>query len=275
MIIAREVAAMRLPAHDPRHRRAFVPLLAALVLLAWLALWAWGRSPYGRYLEHTDWTASGPVALLCSVVPAGPVLVPALLHGMAWVLMTAAMMLPTTLPLFKAFDRLASGRPDHGQLMALLGLGYVMVWLVFGLLVHAVQAGLMALTARLPALAWNSWLIGAAVIAGAGAFQFSALKHRCLEMCRTPLSFVIPHWRGSAQSRHAFALGAHHGLFCVGCCWALMLLMFAVGSGNLGWMFALAAVMAIEKNLAWGRRLSAPLGIALLAWSATIVVAQA
>ncbi len=275
MISAGQAAAVPPPLRDTRHRRAFVPLLAALVLLAWLSLWAWGRSPYGRYLEHTDWTASGPAAFLCSVVPAGPLLVPALLHALAWVLMTAAMMLPTTLPLFKAFDRLASGRPDHGRLMALLGLGYVAVWLVFGLLAHALQAALLALAARLPALAWNGWLIGAAVIAGAGAFQFSALKHRCLEMCRSPLSFVIPHWRGSAQSRHAFALGAQHGLFCVGCCWALMLLMFAVGSGNLGWMLALAALMAIEKNLPWGRHLSAPLGVALLAWSAAIVVTHA
>ena len=67
-------------------------------------------------------------------------------------------------------------------------------------------------------------------------------------------------------------LGAHHGLFCVGCCWALMLLMFALGTGSLGWMLLLAAVMAVEKNLPWGRRLSAPLGVALLAWAALLVV---
>jgi predicted metal-binding membrane protein len=69
-------------------------------------------------------------------------------------------------------------------------------------------------------------------------------------------------------------LGAHHGLYCVGCCWALMLLMFVVGTGSVGWMLALGAVMAAEKNLAWGRRLSAPLGIGLLVWSAAIVIAE-
>ena len=120
----------------------------------------------------------------------------------------------------------------------------------------------------------GGWL-GSAVIAMAGAFQFSALKHRCLDKCRTPLSFVIEHWRGAAPQREAFALGAHHGLFCVGCCWALMLLMFAVGTGSLGWMLLLAAVMAIEKNLPWGRRLSAPLGVALLGWAAVLAVAGA
>jgi predicted metal-binding membrane protein len=263
------------PAGASRHRRVFVALLATLVALAWLALWAWARSPYGRYLEHGDWTASGPAAFLCRVVPAGDVVVPALLYALAWILMTAAMMLPTTLPLFNAFDRLTADRPDHARLLVLLGLGYMAVWGAFGLLAHALHGALLGLLERAPTLAWHGWVIGAATIALAGAFQFSKLKHRCLEKCRTPLSFVIEHWRGQAQARHAFALGLHHGLFCVGCCWALMLLMFALGTGSLGWMLLLAAVMAVEKNLRWGRHLSAPLGIALLAWAGVLVVTHA
>ena len=259
------------PTGAGRHRRVFLPILAALVALAWAALWAWARSPYARYLEHEDWTASGPAAFLCRSIPGGDVVVPLVLYAAAWILMTAAMMLPTTLPLFNTFDRLTAQRADHGRLLVLLGLGYMAVWGAFGLLAHVLHSGVLALLARMPTLAWHGWLIGAAVIALAGAFQFSSLKHRCLEKCRTPLSFVIEHWRGQAQARHAFALGAHHGLFCVGCCWALMLLMFAVGTGSLGWMLLLAAVMAIEKNFNWGRRLSAPLGVALLGWSAVLV----
>ena len=189
--------------------------------------------------------------------------------------MMAAMMLPTTLPLFGAFDRLTAQRADQRRLLMLLGLGYVAVWGVFGLVAHGLHASLLRLFDSLPWLAWHGWLIGAAIFALAGAFQFSALKQRCLDKCRAPLSFVIEHWRGHAQARQAFALGAHHGLFCVGCCWALMLLMFALGAGNLGWMLALAAVMAIEKNVAWGRRLSAPLGVALLAWAAVTVATHA
>jgi predicted metal-binding membrane protein len=77
---------------------------------------------------------------------------------------------------------------------------------------------------------------------------------------------VVGRWRGPSPAREAFRLGVAHGLFCVGCCWSLMLLMFAVGVGSLGWMLAVGAVMATEKNVAWGRRLSAPLGIVLLAW---------
>jgi predicted metal-binding membrane protein len=258
-----------------RHRRVFLPLLVALVALAWLALWAWARSPYGRYLEHGDWLASGPAAFLCRVVPAGELLVPALLYTLAWVLMTAAMMLPTTLPLFGVFDRMTARRPDHGRLLALLGLGYMAVWGVFGLLAHGLHELILALLARSPTLAWHGWLIGAATLGLAGAFQFSRLKHQCLDKCRTPLGFVIAHWRGPAPARQAFALGAYHGLFCVGCCWALMLLMFALGTGSLGWMLLLAALMAIEKNLHWGRRLSAPLGVALLAGAAAVVVVHA
>ncbi|SCK27030.1 Predicted metal-binding membrane protein [Variovorax sp. HW608] len=263
------------PPSASRHVHVFLPILAALIALAWVALWAWARSPYGRYLEHDDWTASGPAAFLCRVVPAGGVVVPAVLYAVAWILMTAAMMLPTTLPLFSAFDRLTAQRADHGRLLVMLGLGYMTVWGAFGLLAHALHSAVLSLLAAQPTLALHGWLIGVATIALAGVFQFSTLKYRCLERCRTPLSFVIEHWRGHAQSRHAFALGAQHGLFCVGCCWALMLLMFALGTGSLGWMLLLAAVMAIEKNVRWGKRLSMPLGVALLSWAIILVATHA
>lgn len=258
-----------------RHRRVFVPLLAALIALAWAALWVWAQSPYARYLAHDDWTASGPAAALCRAIPAGEVVVPALTYAAAWILMTAAMMLPTTLPLFNTFDRLTATRPDHGRLLLLLVLGYMAVWGAFGLLAHGLHTGVLFVFDAVPALAWHGWVVGAAVIATAGAFQFSQLKYQCLDKCRTPLSFVIAHWRGHAHGWHAFTLGAHHGLFCVGCCWALMLLMFAFGAGSLGWMLALAVVMAIEKNFPWGERLRAPLGLALLAWAAIVVAAHA
>jgi predicted metal-binding membrane protein len=258
-----------------RHRRVFLPVLVGLVALAWATLWLWTRSPYGRYLEHGDWTAAEPAAWLCRVVPGGSVVVQGSLYALAWILMTTAMMLPTTLPLFDAFDRLTAARADRVRLLCLLGFGYLAVWGAFGLLAHGLHSLLLAWVTGMPALEWRGWMIGAATIAGAGAFQFSDLKYRCLEKCRTPLSFVIEHWRGRSQARHAFALGAQHGLFCVGCCWALMLLMFVVGAGSLGWMLLLAAAMAIEKNFSWGRKLSTPLGLALLAWAALLVVDHA
>ena len=80
------------------------------------------------------------------------------------------------------------------------------------------------------------------------------------------------HWQGCHDRYHAFRLGARHGFFCLGCCWSLMLLMFAVMMGNLGWMLLLGAVMAIEKNLPWSRRFSAPLGIMLLCCRLAVVL---
>jgi predicted metal-binding membrane protein len=106
----------------------------------------------------------------------------------------------------------------------------------------------------------------------AGGFQFSRLKYRCLDKCRAPLSFVMERWRGRNELRNALLLGIDHGIFCVGCCWALMLLMFGVGVGNVGWMLSLGALMAVEKNMPWGRKVSRPLGLALLGWGTLTLV---
>jgi predicted metal-binding membrane protein len=112
------------------------------------------------------------------------------------------------------------------------------------------------------------------VFALAGLFQFSSLKYRCLDKCRSPLSFVLEHWRGHNHAYYAARLGLRHGAYCVGCCWALMLLMFALGTGSLGWMLLLGGIMAVEKNMPWGRHLSAPLGTALVGVALWIVVEQ-
>jgi predicted metal-binding membrane protein len=253
-------------------RTYFLPLVSGLIALSWLTLWIWEQSPYGRYLDHGQWTEAGLAASLCRFLPAGPVLLPALLYVTGWLLMSAAMMLPTAFPLLSIFARLTAERPDRGRLMALVVAGYLLAWGLFGLLVHGLDVGLHAAVAGIPWLTFNGWLVGAAVLAVAGAFQFSALKYHCLDKCRTPLSFVIEHWRGRGTHRQALLLGIHHGLFCVGCCWAIMLLMFVVGTGSVGWMLALGSVMAIEKNAPWGRRLSAPLGVGLLFWSGALLI---
>jgi predicted metal-binding membrane protein len=246
------------------HDRAFVPLFLGLVAAAWLALAVWDLSPYARYLEH-DWTQLGIAASLCAALPAGAVLLPALLYVGGWALMTAAMMLPTTLPLVLVFRRLTRPRPDAGGLLALLLAGYLVAWLGFGLVAHLLGLVLLALVQRSAWLTFNGWLIAAVVLLLAGLFQFSALKYRCLDACRSPLGFITARWHGARPRRESLCLGLAHGIYCVGCCWLLMLLMFAVGAGSIGWMLALGAVMALEKNSPWGRRLATPLGLALLA----------
>jgi predicted metal-binding membrane protein len=248
-------------------RRAFLWLMGLLISLAWVVLWVWERSPYGRYLNHGELGELG-------VTGAGSVFLAIILYLVGWTLMTAAMMLPTTLPLLEIFRRLVVRRPDRWQLIAGVITGYLGVWLVFGIVAHSADWVLHQVAERSPWFETNGWIIGAGTLLLAGAFQFSSLKYRCLDKCRAPLTFVMEHWRGRHEQRNALFLGIRHGIFCVGCCWALMLLMFAVGVGNVGWMLALGALMAVEKNMPWGRKLSAPVGVALLGCGAVILLSN-
>jgi predicted metal-binding membrane protein len=245
-------------------RRAFVIVHSGVNVLAWLSLWFWQRSPYGRFLSHREnegvHTLGAHYLVFASVFVAG------------WTLMTVAMMLPTSLPLVALFHSFVRTRPHQLQLVAVLVAGYLGVWTAFAVVVHAADLGLHRTVDRFGWLHANAWMISAATILFVGVYQFTPLKYRCLDKCRSPLSFIMEHWRGGSERAQALRLGLSHGLFCVGCCWALMLLMFAVGVGNIGWMLALGAVMAFEKNAPWGRRLTAPLGALLVGWGLTLML---
>jgi predicted metal-binding membrane protein len=276
MSIARSTAVPALGAPiGVRERQALLgTLLALLVTASWMMLWLWSSSPYAGYLEHRGW-GDGAFAALCRAVPQGDIVVPVLLHAGAWVLMVAAMMLPTTYPLLTMFRRLTGDRPDGGRLLTLVVIGFFVAWFAFGVVAHAADSLLRWLASRDAWFVANGWKVGAGVLAAAGLFQWSALKYRCLDECRTPFGFVGARWHGRSPAREAFRIGIDHGLFCVGCCWALMLTMFVVGMGSIGWMLALAAIMAAEKNLPWGRRLATPVGLGLLSWAGALVLANA
>ena len=236
------------------NRKLFAALLVALVALAWLGLWVWGQSPYEQFLDHDQLgdITSEDAALLVFFVA-------------GWTTMIFAMMLPTSLPLITLFHGLTRRRADHMWLVTLLIAGYLSTWVAFGVVVHLGDLGLHEAVEQSAWLEANSWVLGAGILMLAGAYQFTPLKYHCLDKCRSPMSFVVEHWRGKHEQAQSLWLGVHHGIFCIGCCWSLMLLMFAVGAANIGWMLVLGAVMAIEKNMPWGRRLSAPLGLVLLA----------
>jgi len=255
-------------------RGAFVPLLCALIAASWACLWLWDRGPYARFLHQVEWADVGPLGALCTVIPGGFVVVPGALYAGAWLLMIAAMMLPTTLPLLDAFQRLTAQRADRDALLLRVLAGYVAVWSTFGVGVHALDAAVHALANRSAWLTANGWAMGAGVLALAGLFQFSRLKYVCLDRCRSPITFITENWRGGDARRDSLRLGVRHGIFCVGCCWSLMVIMFVVGTANVGWMLGLAAIMALEKNLPWGRMLARPLGVGLLLWSVLIVAAR-
>jgi predicted metal-binding membrane protein len=220
-------------------------LVAAICGAAWLALWL------GQGL-HSLALGAGLLAALPGFV-------------LGWTLMTAAMMLPTSLPLIALFARLTRRRPERHTLLPLLLLGYVLVWLLAGLLAFVAARALAGLLALSPWLAANAWLPGAGLLALAGFYQFTPLKYRCLDACRSPLHFISARWSGQRPRLRALRIGLDHGLFCVGCCWSLMLLMFALGSHQFWWMLVLGSAMAAEKVLPQGRRLGRPLGALLLA----------
>ena len=236
---------------DPRRdRTVLAATLLALAALAWLSLWVWAASPYGRYLHHEG-------------VP-GSLILEVALFDLGWVLMIVAMMLPSSVPLVVTFAALVRRRRQPGQLVVLLLGGYLLVWGAFGLAAWIADRGIHAAVDALPWLAEHPQLIIATTLAAAGLWQFSPLRDRCLDECRSPLGFVMNRWRGTSERREALAMGIAHGAFCVGCCWSLMLVMFGVGLANVAAMLALGGITAIEKNLPSGRRLTHPLGIVLV-----------
>ncbi len=236
-------------------RKVFLVLMAGLVGLAWFLLWLWGVSPYSRYLDHShlDGVYLGDIYQL-------------LIFVAGWTLMTVAMMLPTVLPLISLFFVVTKGKPNQGILIYLLLVGYLGAWTAFGIVAHLGDWLIHKTVDQSPWLQERAWILGSIIILTAGIYQFTPLKYHCLEKCRSPLSFITENW-GTKNSRwQSLKLGFVHGKFCIGCCWSLMLLMFVMGTGNLGWMVMLGGVMSVEKNVGWGRKISKPLGLILIAW---------
>jgi predicted metal-binding membrane protein len=198
-----------------------------------------------------------------------PMVVTLAVFVLAWQVMIAAMMLPSSLPLVALFAAVSANGPRPRTAMAALLGGYALVWTGFGALaflgataVHHAVMGSMWLMA-------HSWLITGGVLATAGVFQFMPLKDRCLRQCRHPGAYLLARYRRGTRS--AFALGRSHGWFCVGCCWALMLVMFAAGVASLLWMAALTALMVYEKTGPGGQRVVPVAGLVLIAYAALVL----
>jgi predicted metal-binding membrane protein len=243
---------------SPRPR---VPRPVAVAVVAAWAL-ALGAQATGRgHALHHDALLGGDVPYLLAVV----------LFAASWQAMVAAMMLPGSLPLIRLFAAASAGQPQPGRALAAFLGGYALVWTAFGSLALSGDAFVHAAVDASPWLQAHTSLVCAGVLATAGAYQFSALKDRCLQECRTPAAFLLRHYRRGPGA--AFALGRRHGLFCAGCCWALMLLMFAAGVANLVWMVALSALMAFERAAPGGRRAVPVAGAVLLAAAVVVLLA--
>ncbi|MGI8522298.1 MAG: DUF2182 domain-containing protein [Nocardioides sp.] len=186
----------------------------------------------------------------------------------AWAVMIGAMMLPSTIPMARMFVAITARHAQPGRARAAFAASYLTVWLGFALVALAADTRVHWLVDRWTWLGEREPLILAATLVGGGVYQLSPLKDACLRACRTPFSMLGQHYRVGA--RGGWRVGFAHALNCLGCCWALMLVMFATGVGSLLWMLGLAAVMAAEKTTRVGARLVVPVAVALMVAGAAV-----
>lgn len=242
-----------------REQTAFGAAVLIVLLLAWWWIAAMARDMYGAMTGSSAW-------MMTSVWDGTHLL---LLWTM-WAVMMAAMMLPSAWPMLVMYGALSrresSGGRRSSHLYLFLG-GYVLVWALFSVAATVVQRLLARLLLLSPMMELTSPAAGAALLAVAGVYQVTPLKRVCLRSCQSPISFLLGHWRPGSGG--AFRMGIDHGLYCVGCCWALMLLLFVGGVMNLYIIAALTTLVAIEK-IVWtgeqGSRLSGGLLMALAIW---------
>jgi predicted metal-binding membrane protein len=248
---ANEVGKQRAEPFSLRHNSSLI-WLCGLVLAAWTVALVAVLTKQTFLIDHqyllTQSHLFWPFALLIFLA--------------AWQIMILGMMLPSSLP-FAALVAHASQKQRHPltTLVAFI-VGYAVIWTAFALVAFSLDTLIHWLVDRWFWLYLHPWLIGAVTFLIAGAFQFTPLKRRCLHQCMSPLSFFMRYYREGRRA--AWEMGLRHGVFCLGCCWALMLVMFGIGVGSLIWMGILTGVMVMEKAIPGGSRISPAVGVVLL-----------
>lgn len=193
-----------------------------------------------------------------------------------WVAMMAAMMLPSSAPMVSVYAGAVLQRSGRAYAVLQVGaflLGYVTIWGLYGAAAAFLQLGLDRAGLLSQEMDLASGRLKGLVLVAAGAYQWTSLKHLCLERCRSPLSFILLYWRNGLQG--AFTMGMRHGSYCVGCCWALMLLLFAGGVMNLWLIAGLVALVLIERLLRKGAALARLAGALMGAAGVYILLAGA
>ena len=240
-----------------RRERAIV--VACLLLVA-AASWAWLLSGAGT-MEEMDgmlmpmssgpWTAGHAAVML----------------GM-WAVMMAAMMLPSATPMVLFYAMIArrrsQGRP--GASAAMFTAGYIAIWAAFSVGATALQFGLERAALLSPMMETTSIALAGGVMIAAGLYQWMPFKQACLRRCRSPLDFVLENWRDGNAG--ALSMGFKHGLYCLGCCWMLMLLLFVGGVMNLAWIAGIALFVLVEKLAPAGHWIGRGTGVLLILWGA-------
>jgi len=231
------------------------------MLADWTGLGGWGRAAFEVLCRPTFGTADASAASLSGVAAV----------ALMWGAMVIAMMLPTAAPMMLTYAEMAETAACKGEHVAspvVLVAGYGLVWLGFAAVAAELQVALIRVALLDSSMASTSTLFSGAVFVAAGAYQFSALKHACVTRCQQPLPFSFANW--ADKPRNVFRLGLRQGVYCVGCCWAMMLVMFAVGAMNIIWMVVLGFIMAAEK-VATTSRFSRAIGTAFAAIGVALV----
>jgi len=200
----------------------------------------------------------------------------ALLMLVMWWVMMVAMMLPSAAPMILLFAMVnrKSGEKGGPVVPATLFAGaYLVAWGGFSVMAVALQWGLERAELLSPMMASRNAAFGGTLLVLAGVYQLSPLKHACLRHCRGPIGFITQHWRPGRWG--AFRMGVHHGLYCLGCCWTLMALLFFGGVMNLYWIAGLALFVLLEKTVPPGHWLASLSGLGLVAWGGTLLVMAA
>jgi len=191
-----------------------------------------------------------------------------------WTVMMVGMMSPSAMPALMLYAQTQSRRPHRGPMpvtVAAFALSYLSLWIAFSLV--AATAHWMAREAALlsPAMRVVSPRVAGGILLLAGVYQFTPLKGRCLTQCQSPLGFLMARWRDGIGG--AVAMGTRHGLHCLGCCWALMAVLFTVGVMNLAWVAALTAFVLVEKRVS-GSAVSRVGGVAMVVIGALRIIAS-
>lgn len=231
-------------------------VLTALILLSGLA---WAGTVYQA-------GSMGLGMITCSMTMGTPFSVSnGVLYVSLWGVMMVAMMLPALTPMVGLFHTMARRRKEQGLPFTpawVFVAGYVVLWTLTGNIAYAVDLAIQSLPGIFPTLKTSGALIGGATLLVAGVYQFTPLKYLCLSQCRSPMGFLLTSWRDGALG--AFRMGLHHGAYCLGCCWSLMLVLFVVGTMNLVWMGLLTIVIFVEKIVPYGVAMGKATGVILI-----------
>jgi predicted metal-binding membrane protein len=251
-----------------RHDRAVV-----LASLCFVVVLAWAYLLLGAGLEMDTMDMGGGQIM---VMPPQWTPVYGMLVFIMWAVMMVAMMLPSAAPVTLLVAGIAKRRAASGAQAAmptvLFVAGYLGVWIAFAAIATLLQWQLEQAQLLSDTMALASVVTASAVLIAAGVYQWTPLKQACLRHCRSPLEFLLFHWRDGGAG--AFVSGVRHGAFCFGCCWMLMALLFVGGVMNLAWIGGIALLVLIEKMLPWGGWTGRATGAVMIAWGVATLAAS-